>query len=353
MLTRRKILAHSARLFTAAALSKTAPSLDAQPAPFKSASACSGMLVGIAADKAALQDPQVAQMVARNFSLITASGMKWDKVHPEQNRYDFSEGDWNMNFAQEHGLQVHGHNLCWNSAAGNPPWLKTLTKGNAKEVLTDHINTMMKRYQGRIGSWDVVNEPVVPWSKRPDGLYPGVWVDQLGPEYIDVAFHAAAAADPKALRIMNIHHVEQGDAGDETNRGKALELLKQLVSRGVPIDAVAFESHLDASQPLGGPPFRHFIEEIRALKLQVLITELDVTENRTSGGSEAWDKGTADYYGKYLGEVLPAANPRFVIFWTVNDRWEQGKRIQGLLQKDMTPRLNFSAALKALQSYHC
>ena len=354
-MNRREALLNSLRLIACTALPKTASALLEQPPqpalpPLKTAGACFGAHVGIAAAKASLQDPSFARVVVQNFNLITASGMKWNEIHPGPDSYDFAEGDWNMRFAEENGLEVHGHNLCWNSPANYPAWFKTvLNKGNAEDFLTGHITTIMKRYQGRISSWDVVNEPVVPWPGRSDGLYPGIWLDLLGPEYIDIAFRAAVSADPKPLRILNIHHVEQGIADDELNRGRALALLKQLLARGVPVQAVGIESHLNAAQPLAAQSFRQFISEIRALKLQVLVTELDVKETRAVGNSLAWDETVAKYYGDYLAEVVPAANPRFVIFWTVKDRWEGGDRIQGLMQNNLSPRLTYAAAIKALQ----
>jgi endo-1,4-beta-xylanase len=315
----------------------------------KAANACSERLVGIAADRVVLEDPSVAQVVVRNFNLLTASGLKWNAVRPTIESFDFAEADWNVAFAQQHGMQVHGHNLCWNSPAGYPAWFKTsLNRSNAKELLTEHITTVVKRFAGRITSWDVVNEPVVPWSKRPGGLYPGVWTDYVGPSYIDIAFHAAATADPKALRIMNIYDVEQGTQDHEKTRKDTIELLKQLLGRGVPIQAVGIESHLDDSHPLGGSSFNQFLSDIRAMKLQVLVTELDVKENRL-GSSGDWDKTAAKYYGDYLSEVFSTANPPFVIFWSLKDRWESGRRIQGLMQENLSPRLTYQAALQALQ----
>ena len=269
-MTRREALLNGVQLVAWTALSKAAPSLAAQTPPsaltaLKTAGGCSGAKIGIATDKASLQDTSFAKLVIQNFNLITASGMKWDRIHPGPDTYDFSEADWNMHLAEENGLEVHGHNLCWNSPLAYPAWFKTvLNKNNAAQFLTDHIATVMKRYEGRISSWDVVNEPTVYWSKRSDKLYPGIWVDLLGATYIDTAFHAAAAADPRSLRVLNVYNVEQGTPDHEATRIATIELLKQLLARGVPVQAVGIESHLDAAQPLGGASFRQFINDIRA-----------------------------------------------------------------------------------------
>ena len=352
-MNRRQAIKHSLAFAACAALPKSVLSLTQLSAnsltPLKSAGSCSRRLIGIATPKALLQDPSVAQIVARDFNLLTASGMKWVPIHPGRDTYDFSEADWNVQFAQQHGMQVHGHNLCWNSPSNYPPWFKIeLNRSNAKEILVKHITTIVKRYAGRVKSWDVVNEPVVPWSKRPDGLYPGVWTDYIGPEYIDIAFHAAADADPGALRMLNIYDVEQGTADDEKNRKSTLNLLKQLTGRHVPIQAVGIESHLNDALPLGGQPYRQFLKDIRGLGLQVAITELDVQENRELPSQE-WDLTAAKYYGDYLAEFLSTANPPFIIFWSIQDCWQNGQRVQGLLENNMVPRQTFHAALRSLQ----
>ena len=354
-MTRREALLNSLRLAACVALSKAVPSPASETSShsltsLEAGDACSGAQTGIEADRASLQDAAFARLVVQNFNLITASGMKWDRIHPGPDTYDFSEADWNMRFAEANGLKVHGHNLCWNSPLAYPIWFKSvLSRSNARQFLTEHVTTVMKRYEGRVDSWDVVNEPTVFWSKRSDILYPGIWVDLLGPTYIDIAFHAAAAADPKALRVLNVYNVEQGTTDHETTRKATIGLLKQLLERGVPVQAVGIESHLDASKPLGGASFHQFLSDIRELKLQVLVTELDVMENRAVGDSLSWDETCAKYYGNYLTEVLSSANPRSVIFWSLKDRWWNGKRIQGLMQKDMSPRITYPAALKALQ----
>src|ERR1700722_20124903 len=67
----------------------------------KAAGSRRGCQIGIAASKVSLQDPAVAQFVVENFNLLTASGMKWDTIHPAPDTYNFTESDWNVNFAEK------------------------------------------------------------------------------------------------------------------------------------------------------------------------------------------------------------------------------------------------------------
>src|ERR1700730_4064336 len=68
--------------------------------------------------------------------------------------------------------------------------------GPEKErAVFDRIQQLAGRYRGRVHSWDVVNEPIEPKDGRPDGLRTAVFLEKLGPEYLDLAYRAARDAD--------------------------------------------------------------------------------------------------------------------------------------------------------------
>ena len=308
-----------------------------------------GKNLGIAATMQQLQDPAAARLVSSNFNMLTASGMKWHRLHPEPEVYDFSEADWNVNFALKNNMRVHGHNLCWNNAQDYPGWLSTtLNKTNARDILTRHITKVVSRYKGKIDSWDVVNEPVVPWSKREDGLYPGLWPSLLGPEYIDIAMEATEKADPAALRVMNIYHVEDDAPGNDSNREHTLRLIRELLARGVPLQAIGIESHLDAAMAPNLESFAGFLKQVQSLGLQILITEFDVKENRAATPPSQWDRVVADQYRDYLEAVLEAVQSNTIIFWSLVDRWDGQRKVQGLFQSDLRPRASYAAVQATL-----
>ncbi len=333
-------------------------------APLKTVASKCGMLAGAQVEIKPLQYAPFAHVIRDNFNMITPGNeLKWTRLRPTPEAFNFADADGMMEFAQNNGLQVHGHNLCWNTA--NPAWFDSvLTKGNARQYLTTHITTVMKRYAGRIDSWDVVNEAVVPWDSRSDGLYPGIWVNLLGPEYVNIAFQTAAEADPKALRVMNLHHVE-GNAPDcVKTQQRAILLLKQYIGRGVPIQAIGLESHLGAFQPpLEVSSLIHFADEVRSLGLQLLITELDVNDTRVEGDIATRDKVVARCYHDYLMQVVPAAGISRVIFWTPSDKWvwlnsmrgenyvrsDRMPHRAGLLDDNMRPKPAYEAALDAFR----
>jgi endo-1,4-beta-xylanase len=273
-----------------------------------------------------------------------------------------------VTFAETNGIAVHGHNLCWNT--GNPAWLaRMLTKDNAVAVLQDHMKTVMTHYKGKIDSWDVVNEPIGTWFNRPDGLYTGPWLDTLGPDYVDIAFHTAAEVDAKPLRILNVHNVEHGGSDNAKARQATLGLVTRLVKNKAPVQAVGIESHLDAWRPIDFAALTTFVKAIRDLGLQVLITELDVNDSKISGNTAMRDQAVADYYGKFVSAFYAAAGtPNRLILWSATDRdnwmnyvqdaprWhrDDGDRTHrpGLLDEDMFPKPAFFAVASAIQGMH-
>jgi endo-1,4-beta-xylanase len=111
-----------------------------------------GLKVGVQSIKAQLQNPVFAQMAIANFQMLTPGNeLKWARLRPGPDSYNFSDADWMVGFAQQNRMLVHGHNLCWNAEGTNPSWFSsTLTKENARQYLTQHITTVMGPWADRL-----------------------------------------------------------------------------------------------------------------------------------------------------------------------------------------------------------
>lgn len=266
-------------------------------------------------------DAPFAAMFVREFAMATPGiELKWQTVHPAAGEFRFDYADRFMNWARDNRLAVRGHNLVWPNY-GTPKWVTdSATRENARGLLEEHIGTVARRYAGRIHSWDVLNEALNVWDKRSDLLAVHPWVELLGPEYIDIAFHAAAAADPHARLIWNQNYLESDDAGDEQNRVAMLAQLRRLTKAGVPIHGIGIESHIFAEKPMATARMERFIGEVRSMGLEVQLTETDVIDTQLPGDVGRRDEMVADVYKRYLEMMLRIAKPTVVAFWTLGDR---------------------------------
>jgi endo-1,4-beta-xylanase len=223
-----------------------------------------------------------------------------------------------MRFAELTGKKVRGHVLVWHYSM--PGWFgKVANKQNARELLVNHIHTVVGHLKGRIDTWDVVNEAIEPMDGRADGLRKSPWLELIGPEYIEIAFRAAAEADPEAKLAYNDYGIETDLPRDARKRDLVLALLERLKASETPIHAVGVQSHLFAAMGQPGAGLQSFIREAAKLGLEAHISELDVSFMRMKGGAADRDATVARVYKDYLNLVLAEPNVPLVITWGITD----------------------------------
>lgn len=279
------------------------------------------LLVGSAVSYAELQWPDFTNLLAAQASIVVSENdMKWQRIHPEPDRFDFQKADALADFAAAHRQRLRGHNLCWHNQL--PAWFKqAATPDNAADLLRRHIAEVAGRFAGRIHSWDVVNEAVAVEDGRSDGLRNSIWLQLLGPRYIEIAFRAAAEADPNALLTYNDYDLEQNTPRHDAKRKAVLQLLTSLRDRKVPINAIGLQSHLRAGvQPSDWTGLHSFIERIEGLDLQVFVTELDVDDSNLPAENAERDSAVARLYRDYLTNVLQHRSVKAVLTWGLTDR---------------------------------
>lgn len=313
-LSRRSFLAGSSLLLGAA---NAAPQLG-----LEARAQARGMFFGTAVnDDTLTNDPAVmARVRAECGVLVGESQFKWGDLRPDEKTFDFSRADALMAFATKSGLRMRGHTLLWHE--GNPAWLdKTLTPANAEKLLTDHIRGVVGHYKGRLLHWDVVNEVIQPDDKQPLNLRKTLWQQALGPRMLDIAFHTTAEADPAALRVINDYGTDYTLAWQERKRVALLELLADMLRRGVPVQAVGLQAHLDAGEvTLDQTVLAKFVADIAAMGLKVIVTELDVRDQRLPADIASRDDTVAAHARAWLDAVLPNKAVLGVLTWGLTDR---------------------------------
>lgn len=254
--------------------------------PLKTLAADHNINLGVRVEVKRLNTRLYPEIASSQFAMAIIDGSAhFDNIQPSQNKFDFTESDKIVSFAEDHGMPVQLHHLVWMDDYVLPEWF---TKGNfSKEQLLDivrnHITTIVKHYEGRVKEYTVVNEAFT----EAQHIY-GVrsWLaDQIGydTKYIDDYFKWAHQADPQAKLLLNDFHNETKNSVSDA----MYNYLKDAKARGVPIDGIGMQLHVDASRP---PKKQDVIDNMKrfgAIGVPVYVTEFDVNTNAVKGSASS------------------------------------------------------------------
>jgi endo-1,4-beta-xylanase len=175
--------------------------------------------------------------IISQYNSITAENvMKMGGLHPAKDVYYWKDADELVAFARQNNMRVHGHTLIW--AANNPKWVNEFQgdKRAWKNLLKSHVQTVVKHFKGKVASWDVINEAFADNGT----LKKSIWLEKIGPEYIELAFRYAHEADPKALLFLN----EYGQEYDGRRREGIMKMVQDFKKRKVPIHGLGLQMHV-------------------------------------------------------------------------------------------------------------
>jgi GH35 family endo-1,4-beta-xylanase/enterochelin esterase-like enzyme len=238
--------------------------------------------IGMAGDVPANYSEPELKAASEHFNAVTPENcMKPERIHPEEERWQFEQADALVDWAMRNSMSIHGHTLVWHAQTRD--WFfRDGDKDSVTQRLKDHIQTLVGRYRTKIHSWDVVNEAINDGgneaTRQTENLRNSQWMQIIGPEFLTLAFKFAHQADPDAVLYYNDYNIESGP-----KHASSLVLLKRLLNEGAPIHAVGIQGHWRS----GSVPFDDIdraISNYAALGLKVSITELDVTIRGASGG---------------------------------------------------------------------
>lgn len=273
-------------------------------------------------------DPAYAALFAAEAELLTPEWEgKWLALQPEEGKFDFSALNAIIAFAQANRQRVRGHALLWQEAI--PPWVATAlaeSPERARAVMEAHFSTVLNTTRAHIRDWDVVNEPIanpagadVPQAGD-NPMRETPWFRALGPDYVEIALRAARAQDATLRLTLNEYGIEEATPDAEEKRTRLLALLRRLLDRNCPLDALGIQAHLQMRKPFDPAPFARFLEQVRAMDLAILITELDVREPDTLAADiPARDAAVAERVKLFLDAAI-GAGCRTVITWGLTDR---------------------------------
>ncbi len=197
---------------------------------------------------ASYDDPQMRALLVQQCGiLVPENELKWYVLRRSPDKFDFSRADILLNFATRYQLAVRGHTLLWNRSVCMPDWVNKFDFGptptvTAERMLRQHISTVCKRYDERIFSYDVINETIAPATGE---FEESPFTKVLGPDVVDICFHAAREAAPHAELVYNDY---MGWAPkDATHRAGVLKLLERMKKNNVPVDALGIQAHIGSN----------------------------------------------------------------------------------------------------------
>jgi endo-1,4-beta-xylanase len=283
-----------------------------------------GVFVGAAIGSPEL--PVVRATIPRHFNSITAeNAMKWGSLAPTVGSYDFGDADAIAEFAVFQGVRLRGHTLLWRGQL--PADLEDTVEASPdpaaklRELIEEHLSTVVPRYRNVVGVWDVVNEPLGDYT---GDLDLNIFGRTLGEAYIDEAFHRVQELDPDAQLVLNEYFLFYGLGTPLAEKAQGfLELVERLLDRGVPVHGVGIQAHFYGFLPHVFPlptreDFEGFLRAFADLGIAVELTELDVSLNYFRDDPDPLAR-QAEFYGEVVAACMAVPSCTAVTTWGIDD----------------------------------
>jgi endo-1,4-beta-xylanase len=149
----------------------------------------------------------------------------------------------------------------------------------------------MNHYRGRIHSWDVVNEAIESRVNPGDTNWrnhlrtSSGWFRAMGPEYVELAFRTARAADPDVRLFYNDYNLDNQRKAAVV-RNMVREINERYRAEGNDrnlIDGIGMQAHYGLNTSISN--VRSSIEMFREIGVEIAISELDVEMRSVGSGN--------------------------------------------------------------------
>jgi len=308
--------------------------------------------IGVAANTNRFDDPVYMDRVNEFNLMVAENGCKLVGIQEVRGVYNFTDCDAHYNMAVSLGQKFRGHCLVWHGFG--PGWFYEITDpAEMEQVIVDHITNVLTHYKGKIDTWDVVNEAVDDESTGEDGTWKLRDMAMYGllPNIIDIAFNTARSVDPNVKLFYNDYDIEGIDIRQGKKTNAVYNMLKDALSRGVPIDGVGLQYHLHTDKTVKYENVMETIKRFGELGLEVQITEMDV--NSVEGNTEESFALQAELYGEGLQACLDSEYCTAFLIWGVGDT--DSWRTSGyplIFDADYEPKPAYYALLDVLKRYN-
>jgi endo-1,4-beta-xylanase len=289
------------------------------PTTLKGLAAPRGLSIGAALDAnfTVTNSARYDSLVAAEFNEVTPGNfMKWEPLNRvDRYSYRWAWPDSLVSFAASHGMKVRGHTLVWHNQL--PNWLANpgtaWTAATLWPVLKEHIDSVVGHYKGKLYAWDVVNEAL---NDGNGTMRSAIWLNTLGPTYVDTAFAEARKVDPNVLLFYNDYNIETAGPKQDS----AYALVQRLKAKNL-IDGIGFQAHFLVNNDLSGAPTRQQMidtfNRFAALGVKIHLTELDVRV--PNGAAQNVLDRQASLYSDVVAACRVVSACEMIVVWGVFD----------------------------------
>ncbi len=240
-------------------------------------------------------NPRLMDFYASQFSIMThANELKPDSVLDIAKSKELAREDQGavavrisaakplLDYAQQHGIKVHGHVLVWHSqtpevffredySPTGPFVSRDVMLSRLENYIRQVFELIQSQYPGLIVSWDVVNEAVDDATGR---LRASNWTRVVGEDFVLQAFRFARKYAPEGVRL----YYNDYSTPYEPKLTGILRLLAQLVQEGT-IDGYGFQCHYQLNTS-GLRQLQDAMDKVIVLGLTLRMSEMDILINR-------------------------------------------------------------------------
>jgi len=274
--------------------------------------------IGTAIDINELEfNPIYKSIAIKQFNSITPENIfKAEYIHPEPLFFNWSQADSLTSFCEQNNKRLYGHTLIWHKQL--PQWILNFEGSSSdwEQLMKTHIQTIVTHFKNKVTAWEVVNE-----AFNEDGtLRNNIWKQKIGSGYIEKAFVFAQEADPNALLFYNDYNLEM----NLTKRHSVLSLFNNLRNRGVRVDGIGMQMHVNTSYPEPSQIASAF-QEIAANNFKIHVSELDISINPFDHNIEPSEKLLTEQ-ANLLGNIvfnyneIPDQYQYGITFWGISDK---------------------------------
>lgn len=322
-LTRRTLLATAGQAVVAAtAFGQTGG--DAAVVPLRQLAKARGLIYGAAIlPQVFPKDRAYEALAARECGLFACSRAHWDEIAPTPDKALYAPIDLDFAWAFGKHMEFLAQGLVWHERPA--PWFKDLPdRAAAIKAVKDFSIKTCQHFAGRVYAWIVVNEAIQANDGRPDGLRNSIFMQKIGPDYIDLTFQAAREGDPKAKLVYNDYDLELDIDFQEDRRKSLLLLLDGFKKRNTPVDIIGLQSHLRASlfpRHFNERVLSRLLDEIASRGYEIQLSELDVIDKGAPSDIARRDADVATIYRRFLDVALAHKAVKSVVTWGITDRY--------------------------------